>query len=155
MFEVKFNDYESFADTVYAVYKEVIKDDYMNDVSIIAGSAEARIIIKEFVKHGIDLRSVILEDYDDYTDEYVITLLDIDGKGVPEIWCEKMKREDGYIYDYATYIFVLKNCDNRVYDYLDTSNILSANIGKLDCNSCINCMKSYDDSNSFAKALVR
>ena len=38
-----------------------------------------------------------------------------------------MKREDGYIYDYATYIFVLKNCDNRVYDYLDSQMILDEN----------------------------
>lgn len=105
-----FENYEEFACEICDRYETIKDNDDLNDVAIIAKYEEIRQIIKELVFIGYDLHSISLEDikYDGYDDEYILSLYD------DELWCEKFRRESGYIIDESGVTYILDNCSSKV-----------------------------------------
>lgn len=140
MQKLHFEDCEDLVCNAVAVLGTVRKNDIYNDVAIVAKYEETRQIIKELVSFGYDLRSIQLEDncYGGYDAEYVISICNIDGED--EIWCEPMLREDGYISDESTVIYVLDNCSSKVIPYCNGTVVYEVSIGdECDCDECCEC----------------
>lgn len=118
-----FNDYEDFACDVADKY-ESIKDDEYNDIAVVAKYEEARRLIKELLCIGYDLHSIEMHDdeWDGYDSEYIVSLYD------NEIWCEPMKRENGYITDDSPVIYILNNCSSKVISYCEGNNVYEVSI---------------------------
>lgn len=150
MKKLYFNNYEDFSYNIADKY-EFIKYDEYNDVAIIAKYEEARRIIKKLLFIGYDLHNVEMhnDEWDGYDSEYIVSLCD------NEIWCEPMKRENGYITDDSPVIYVLDNCSSKVIPYCKGKNVFEVSIGddfddEYDCggcdiDECIGC-KEYDNS---------
>lgn len=112
MERLKFNLIDEFCTKVDADYN-ALTDDYKN-LSIICKYDEAVEIIKTFMCLDYNIRSISeLSDpeFNFYTDEYTISLSCIDMDR--EIWCEPMKRENGYVEDEATIVYVLDDCSSQ------------------------------------------
>lgn len=157
MQKLHFEDCEDLVCNAVAVLGTVRKNDIYNDVAIVAKYEEIRQIIKELVSFGYDLRSIQLEDncYGEYDAEYIVSICNIDGDD--EIWCEPMLREDGYISDESTVIYILDNCSSKVIPYCNGTVMYEVGIGdeECDCDECCGCgnnkgldVKSDDDGYS-------
>lgn len=118
-----FNDYEDFACDMVDKY-ESIKDDEYNDIAVIAKYEEARRLIKELLCIGYDLHSIEMhdEEWDGYDSEYIVSLYD------NEIWCEPMKRKNGYVTDDSPVIYILDNCSSKVIPYCEGKNVYEVSI---------------------------
>ena len=135
-----FKDCEDLVCNAVAVLGTVRKEDIYNDVAIVAKHEETRQIIKELVSFGYDLRSIQLEDncYGGYDADYIISICNIDGED--EIWCEPMLREDGYILDESTVIYILDNCSSKVIPYCNGTVVYEVGIGnECNCDECCAC----------------
>lgn len=79
-----------------------------DDISVIAKYDEAKEIIKELLCIGHEIISINInrEEFDDYCDEYIISL-NFDG-----VWCEKFKQDNGYIHDDSVITFVSNECNS-------------------------------------------
>ena len=97
MQNVYFEDFEDLAWDIAENFDNVREFDEYNDVAIIAKYEETRQIIKELLCIGYDIASIHLDSYEygEYSDEYVITLTNVNGED--EIWTEPFKRESGYL----------------------------------------------------------
>lgn len=83
-------------------------NDEFADFSVIAKYDEAKEIIRELLCIGHEIASVEIyrEEFDNYYDEYIITL-DFNG-----VWCERFKRDSGYIRDDSSITFVSNECNS-------------------------------------------
>lgn len=127
MRNLHFNDFEDFIACVGSKIQELSKDDF--GVSIIAKYDEARVIIQELVIMGYEFGDVYLysPEFSEYTDEYVISIIDI-GDGFT-VYCEPMKIDNEYAPEESTYIYVLDNCSSRVLPYCKSSKTYEVGIG--------------------------
>ena len=133
MERLEFNDYEEFACEVADTYDALDYDDE-EDVAIVSKYEETRQIIKELLCLGYDLHSVEIHDdlWENYDAEYVISLYE------NEVWCEPMRRENGYLDEDAPVIYVLDNCSSKVIPHCKGKNVFEVSIGEDEC-SCDEC----------------
>lgn len=100
--------------------------DIYGDITIIAKYKEAREIIKELLCMGYDIAGIDIypEEFNEYCDEYIISLT-FDG-----IWCEKFKRDNGYITDDSTITYVSNECNSDCIPYVKNAIYYSFKICK-------------------------
>lgn len=126
MKSLSFKTVEDFCYDVSSVYEYLNcndeDDEGSKDVAIIAKYHEASAIISELVRCGYDIHSMSLQnpEYDEYDDEYIISLCNLDGK---DLWCDPMMTESGYIDDNSEYIYVMGNVSCKVLDHLYSKHI--------------------------------
>lgn len=146
-----FKDYKEFVNDVTTRYNELKKLDELDDISVIAKYDDVKQILKELLKHDYNLEDIDLKnsEYNDYKDEYVLTLLE-DG-----IWLEPIMRDGGYLMCYASVIYLLDNCSSRVIPYCEGEIVYEVGIGeeetqeKCTCGKC-ECVKRETKSKSTA-----
>ena len=127
-----FDDFEDLACDIADTY-DALNYDEEEDIVIIAKYEEARQIIKELLYLGYDIHSVEIHDdlWENYDAEYIISLYE------NEVWCEPMRRENGYLDEDAPVIYVLDNCSSKVIPHCKGKNVFEVGIGdECGCNEC-------------------
>ena len=134
-----FEDYEEFVCNVLDTVNSL--EDF-EDVSIIAKYNHANQIIKELLCIGANIASIELhkEELEEYYDEYIISITK-DENGEPEVWCEKFKREKGYLTDDSTVMYVMDDCSSKVIPYFKGKTVYEVSVGieepeESDCETC-------------------
>lgn len=146
MEKLHFDDFEDFVIEVTENYDAIKNNDEENDVAIIAKYAEATEIIENLVQYGYKIEEIQIKipEYGGYEDEYIISLCNVNGS---DIWCEPMKRENGYLDDDSAVIYVMDNCSSTALKHLDSGAIFEVSVGEEDeddyecmceCNHCVN-----------------
>lgn len=122
-------------------------DEDTSDISFIAKYDEAKEIISYLCKLEYDIVFCQFADpeYDGYINEYIITIYD------GEIWCEPLKRDDGYIYCESHFVYVLDNCNSKVLEKCKADYIFEVHINDEEfddfCNDeCIFCKECEEDN---------
>lgn len=138
-----FEDYENFACAVSDVYDRVKSDDEYNSVDVVAKYEDAKEIIRELVGigYGIAFINELADpEWDGYDDAFVVSLLD------DEIWCEPVKRKDGYIFVEADVVYIFDNCNSKIIPKIESDEVYEVGIGDFDydCENC-NC---HDETTS-------
>lgn len=124
MDRLEYEDYENFACEIVNKFDSL--ENEFDDISIIAKYDEAKEIIKKLLFVGFDINS--LEIYsNDYYEEYIISI-DSD----MSVWCEKFKRETGYINDTPSVAYVMDNCNSAVFKHINSDEIYEVCIGEND-----------------------
>lgn len=160
-----YDNMESFVCDVADQYDK--RKDELDDISIIAKYDEAKEIIKELICIGYDLFSVEIHDeaYDEYDDEYIISLLD------DSIFCEPFKRDTGYITEDATITYISNECNSKCLDYIESHKIYAFDIDDdqdididldsefefdcdEDCNKCFMCDTDDRENENSDKSTV-
>lgn len=134
-----FKDYEDFACAVSDVYDRVKSDDEYNSVDVVAKYEDAKEIIRELI--GIGYGIAFIDgfgdpEWDGYDDAFVISLLD------DEIWCEPVKRKDGYIFVEADVVYIFDDCNSKIISKIEADEVYEVEIGNEydDCDGdCENC----------------
>lgn len=131
-----FEDIEEFVSHVNERFGDLdsLEDDF-KDISVIAKYEEARQIVSELICLGYTIYSIDSlksPDFNEYDDEYLIVLSNIDDDH--EISCEPLKRDGNYMYDDSIVTFVLDNCCARVLDYCDAKIVYEVRIGEDNCD---------------------
>lgn len=136
---LKFKDFEEFACDIADKFDSIKKIDEYNDIAIIAKYEEARQIIKELLCIGYYLRSIDIHDpsFDGYEAEFLISVSNAECEN--EVYCEPMLRENGYLTDESTIIYVLDNCSSKVVSHCDSEIIYEVAVGEEDCGECCEC----------------
>lgn len=141
-----FEDYEDFACAVSDVYDRVKSDDAYNSVDVVAKYEDAKEIIRELIGIGYGIAFIDKfgdPEWDGYDDAFVISLLD------DEIWCEPVKRENGYIFVEADVVYIFDDCNSKIIPKIEADEIYEVEIG--DCNyDCENC--EYHDVTTTSSA---
>lgn len=146
MEKLHFDDFEDFVIEVTENYDAIKDNDEGNDVAIIAKYAEATEIIENLIQCGYKIEEIQIKipEYGGYEDEYVISLCNVNGS---DIWCEPMKRENGYLDDDSAVIYVMDNCSSTALKHLDSASIFEVSVGEEDeddyecmceCDHCAN-----------------
>lgn len=119
MKQLFFDSYEDCVYLITGIFDYVKKLKYGNDVAIVAKYDEAIRVIEELVFRGYKLKSIEIQepDYEGYTDEYIISIANIEDDDDGEIWCEPMLQEDGYLEDESTVIYIFDTCSSKVIPY--------------------------------------
>ena len=134
-----FEDYEDFACDVSDVYDRVKSDDEYNSVDIVAKYEDAKEIIRELIGigYGIAFINELADpEWDGYDDAFVISLYD------DEIWCEPVKRKDGYIFVEADVVYIFDDCNFKIIPKIESDEVYEVEIGNKynDCDDdCENC----------------
>ena len=134
-----FEDYEDFACAVSDVYDRVKSDDKYNSVDVIAKYEDTKEIIRELVGMGYGIafiNELADPEYDGYDDAFIISLLD------DEIWCEPVKRKNGYIFVEADVVYIFDNCNSKIIPKIEADDVYEVEIGNEydDCDGdCENC----------------
>lgn len=134
-----FEDYEDFACTVSDVYNKVRSDDEYNSIDVVAKYEDAKEIIHKLIKigYGIAFINELADpEWDGYDDSFVISLLD------DEIWCEPVKRDDGYIFIEADVVYIFDDCNSKIIPKIEADEVYEVGIGNEydDCDGdCENC----------------
>lgn len=135
MERLEFEDYEEFACKITDTFNSL--EDEFGDVSIIAKYEEAKEIIKELLCIGYDIASIDIHDEfgENYYDEYIVSVSNVNDSS--SVWCEKFKRETGYINDNPSAAYIMDNCSSAVFKYIDSEEIYEVCVGEnsLDENS--------------------
>lgn len=139
-----FDDHEDFACAVSDVYDRVKSDDEYNSVDVVAKYEDAKEIIRELVGIGYDIafiNELANPEWDGYDDAFVISLLD------DEIWCEPVKRKDGYIFVEADVVYIFDDCNSKIIPKIESDEVYEVEIGNYDgCDGdCENC-NYHDDT---------
>lgn len=124
-----FEDYEDFACTVSDVYDRVKSDDKYNSVDVVAKYEDAKEIIRELIGIGYGIAFIDgfgNPEWDDYDDAFVISLLD------DEIWCEPVKRKDGYIFVEANVVYIFDDCNSKIIPKIEADEVYEVEIGDFD-----------------------
>ena len=121
----------------------MVKDEF-GDIAIIAKYEEAKEIIAELVCIGHSLVSIRMSrpEWDDYCDEYIISL-NHDG-----IWCEPMKVDGKYISDESTMIYILDNCSSNVIPQCKGNILIEVGIAdeeECNCDGCCGCCECNNE----------
>lgn len=130
-----FEDYEDFACAVSDSYDRVKSDDAYNSVDVVAKYENAKEIIRELVGIGYGIAFIDKfgdPEWDGYDDAFVISLLD------DEIWCEPVKRENGYIFVEADVVYIFDDCNSKIIPKIEADEIYEVEIGDFDYD-CENC----------------
>lgn len=144
--KLHFDDFEDFVIEVTENYDAIKDNDEGNDVAIIAKYAEATEIIENLIQCGYKIEEIQITnpEYGGYEDEYIISLCNVNGS---DIWCEPMKRENGYLDDDSAVIYVMDNCSSTALKHLDSEVIFEVSVGEEDkdnyecmceCDHCVN-----------------
>lgn len=134
-----FEDYEDFACTVADTYDRVKSDDKYNSVDVVAKYEDTKEIIRELVGMGYGIafiNELADPEYDGYDDAFIISLLD------DEIWCEPVKRKNGYIFVEADVVYIFDDCNSKIVPKIESDEIYEVEIGNEydDCDGdCENC----------------
>lgn len=134
-----FGDYEDFACAVSDVYDRVKSDDEYNSVDVVAKYEDAKEIIRELVGIGYGIafiNELANSEWDNYDDAFVIGILD------NKIWCEPVKRKDGYIFVEANIVYIFDNCNSKIIPKIKSNEVYEIEIGNEydDCDGdCENC----------------
>lgn len=130
-----FEDYVNFACAVSNAYDRVKSDDEYNSVNVIAKYEDAKEIIRELVGMGYGIAfatEFASPEWDNYDDAFVVSLLD------DEIWCEPVKRKDGYIFVEADIVYIFDDCNSKIIPKIEADEVYEVEIGDLDYD-CENC----------------
>ena len=134
-----FEDYEDFACAVSGAYDRVKSDDEYNSVDIVAKYEDVKEIIRELVGigYGIAFIDELADpEWDGYDDAFVISLLD------DEIWCEPVKRKNGYIFIEADIVYIFDDCNSKIIPKIEADEVYEVEIGNEydECyGNCENC----------------
>lgn len=139
-----FEDYEDFTCTVSDVYNKVRSDDEYNSIDVVAKYEDAKEIIRELIGMGYGIafiNELADPEWDGYDDAFVISLLD------DEIWCEPVKRKDGYIFVEADVVYVFDDCNSKIIPKIESDEVYEVEVGNYDdCDGdCENC-PSHDET---------
>ena len=121
-----FEGYEDFACAVSDVYDRVKSDDKYNSVDVIAKYEDTKEIIRELVGMGYGIafiNELADPEYDGYDDAFIISLLD------DEIWCEPVKRKNGYIFVEADVVYIFDNCNSKIIPKIEADEVYEVEIG--------------------------
>ena len=137
-----FEDYEDFACTVSDVYDRVKSDDKYNSVDVVAKYEDAKEIIRELVGIGYGIafiNELANPEWDGYDDAFVISLLD------DEIWCEPVKRKDGYIFVEADVVYIFDDCNSKIIPKIKSDEVYEVEIGNeyYECDECDECEEGF------------
>lgn len=127
--KLHFDDFEDFVIEVTENYDAIKDNDEGNDVAIIAKYVEATEIIENLIQCGYKIEEIQIKipEYGGYEDEYLISLCNVNGS---DIWCEPMKRENGYLDDDSAVIYVMDNCSSTALKHLDGGAIFEVSVGE-------------------------
>ena len=134
-----FEDYEDFACAITDVYNRVKSDDEYNSVDVVAKYEDAKEIIRELVGIGYGIafiNELANSEWDNYNDAFVIGILD------DKIWCEPVKRKDGYIFVEANVVYIFDDCNSKIIPKIKSNEVYEVEIGNEydDCDGdCENC----------------
>ena len=138
-----FEDYEELACYICSTYDTLKLDDELSDVAIIAKYEDTRQIIKEILCLGYDIHSISMHDVecDGYDSEYIITLCE------NELWIEPMLRNDRYITDTSSIIYIFNTCSSKVIPYCKGDIVYEISIGDegCGCDECCYCCECDED----------
>lgn len=146
-----YENYENLIDEIVDRFSDL---DEFKSVDIIAKYDDAKEIIKELICIGYDICSINIEEpeYGCCNDEYVVTLSDLG------IFCEKFKRESGYIPINDNIVFVSNDCNSKCLKNIHSNEIYAFEIvdeiemledGEIEFCNCDNCCGcEYGENNS-------
>lgn len=137
-----FEDYEDFACAVSDAYDKVKSNDEYNSVDVVAKYEDAKEIIRELIRIGYGI-AFINElgdpEWDGYDDAFAISLLD------NEIWCEPVKRKDGYIFVEANVVYIFNDCNSKIIPKIEADEVYKVEIVN-DYDDCdIEILNDYGD----------
>lgn len=140
-----FENYKDFVTTVSNTF-ESLESGY-DDISIIAKYHEAKEILKEMIHIEYDISCIDLEseEFNDYADEYIISIVNIDGEN--SIWCEKFKRDGKYFEDESTVTYIMDNCSSKVIKHCKTKFVYEVHVVEEDNTDFDNDKNDNDDDN--------
>lgn len=144
-----FEDYEDFACAVSDAYDRVKSNDEYNSVDVVAKYEDAKDIIRELVGIGYGIAFIDKfgdPEWDGYDDAFVISLLD------DEIWCEPVKRENGYIFVEADVVYIFDDCNSKIIPKIEADEVYEVEIGDFDYD-CENC--DYHDMTTTSSATYK
>lgn len=128
-----FEDYEDVACAVSDAYDRVKSNDEYNSVDIVAKYEDAKEIIRELIGMGYGIafiNELASPEWDGYDDAFVVSLLD------DEIWCEPVKRKDGYIFVEADVVYIFDDCNSKIIPKIESDEVYEIEIGDGDCENC-------------------
>jgi hypothetical protein len=134
-----FEDYEDFACVVSNTYDRIKSDDKYNSIDVVAKYEDAKEIIRELIGIGYGIAFIDKfgnPEWDGYDDAFVISLLD------DEIWCEPVKRDNGYIFIEADVVYIFDDCNSKIIPKIEADEVYEVGIGNEydDCDGdCENC----------------
>lgn len=134
-----FEDYEDFACVVSNTYDRIKSDDKYNSIDVVAKYEDAKEIICELIGIGYGIAFIDKfgnPEWDGYDDAFVISLLD------DEIWCEPVKRDNGYIFIEADVVYIFDDCNSKIIPKIEADEVYEVGIGNEydDCDGdCENC----------------
>lgn len=117
------------------------EEDYF--VAVIGRYNEIRKIMKEILMFDTDIGIGDVElrpkDSNGYTDEYILSVENVDGE--VNVCCEPIKAEDEYLLSYADEMYILNNCSSKLLPYCSADMIYFTTIGEFEdsCGSDNNC----------------
>lgn len=130
-----FEDYEDFACAVSDAYDKVKSNDEYNSVDVVAKYEDAKEIIRELIRIGYGIAFIDElgdPEWDGYDDAFAISLLD------NEIWCEPVKRKDGYIFVEANVVYIFNDCNSKIIPKIEADEVYKVEIVN-DYDDCENC----------------
>ena len=134
-----FEDYEDFACVVSNTYDRIKSDNKYNSIDVVAKYEDAKEIIRELIGIGYGIAFIDKfgnPEWDGYDDAFVISLLD------DEIWCEPVKRDNGYIFIEADVVYIFDDCNSKIIPKIEADEVYEVGIGNEydDCDGdCENC----------------
>ena len=153
MKRLEFESYEDFICEVADKMDDITEIDEFGDIAIIAKYNEANEIVKELIYMGYDIASIHLgkEEFDNYYDEYIITITNVDdGDGEVEIWCEPFKRDNGYITNDSVLTYVMDNCSSACISCCKGTVVFEVGIDDKGncCDECCKCCNCDEGDNT-------
>lgn len=153
MNRMEFEEYEDLARHLDDTYEVITEFDEDNDISIIATYWNATSIIEELIDLGYSLHTVDIHhpDIKGYADEFVISIIDY------QVWCEPLKRCDGYIDVQSTCIYVMDDCSSKVIPHCRSKYVREVSVADInecdcddeECSEC--CCEKCDNSDELDK----
>lgn len=123
-------------DAVSIKYEKIKEYDDLNSVDIVAKYEDAKEIICQLVEmeYGIAfINEFGNPEWDGYDDAFVISLLD------DEIWCEPIKRKNGYIFVEADVVYIFDDCNSKIISKIESDDVYEVGIGDYDDNCDYEC----------------
>ncbi len=124
-------EYENYAKFACEIADKFnLLEDEFDDISIIAKYDEAKEIIRELLCLGYGIASIDIHDelWENYCDEYIISVSYCNKS--PSVWCEKFKRETGYIDDSPSVAYVMDNCSSVIFKHIDSEETYEVCVGE-------------------------
>ena len=153
MNRMEFEEYEDLARHLDDTYEVITGFNEDNDISIIATYWDATSIIEELIDLGYSLHTVDIHhpDIKGYADEFIISIIDY------QVWCEPLKRGDGYIDVQSTCIYVMDDCSSKVIPHCRSKYVREVSVADInecdcddeECSEC--CCEKCDNSDELDK----